>query len=72
VTPPFDSFIDIFTKNDVSGFFHDRLLPEDAWFGLDVKFQKLTLFFEDIRNRAPAVDLMPVGSVPEAAVQPPR
>lgn len=72
VTPPYDTFIDIFTKNDVSGFFHDRLLPEEAWFGLDVKLQKLSLFFEGIRGGTPVVDLMPVGSVPDAAAQPPK
>lgn len=72
VTPPYDSFIDIFTENDVSAFFRDRLLPEESWFGLDVKLEKLASFFEDFRGVAPAVDSMSVGSIPEAAAQQPQ
>lgn len=64
-TPPYESFVDIFTQNDVSAFFERRLLPEESWFGLDVKLQKLTLFFENFRGMAPAVDSMPVGSLPD-------
>ena len=64
-TPPYDSFVGIFTENDVSGFFSSRFLPEESWFGLDVKLQKLALFFENFGGVAPAVDSMPVGSLPD-------